>query len=214
MFNEVSGDSARKAVEHTDHFQIDATLPLPMERPISSCNTKASRRVTGLPQSCPVLCCTNCFSPLTAALPTALLNDYVLISPVMMALAHMQKPLPSLTTTLSFLTTKTSLGSLTPFNPLVFRLEFGSTGQKRSAGVLSPSQLSNLRQALSSLDGASSEVQEGTQFLGAPLGSPTFATRFLEDAALTFSKRTHRLASRLGGKQTVAMLYKLCAFRP
>jgi hypothetical protein len=111
-----------------------------------------------------------------------------------------------------FLQTFSSLGQ-----PLGIKLNRSKTkiltvtGTGTSAEVLSASQKSLLDQALSLLDGPSSESTEGTRFLGAPLGSPAFAKAFLAKSASAFAKRTRRLTTRLESKQTIAMLYKLCA---
>jgi hypothetical protein len=234
MFNEVSRDSARKALEQTNHFH--ALLPYfdLMYGAANRCYFTTPDGTTdfflqheGFPQG----------DPLATVLSCLVLHQLLL--PLNSGLAdraaqRLRAKLPgddgfgSHAATSSFiddtfvfldyqdlpwfLDTFQSLGL-----PLGIRLNrtktkiFTTTASTDSADFLFPSQLSNLQKALSSLDGASSEVRQGVRFLGGPLGSPAFAKNFLHDAALTFSQRTRRLASRLDDKQTVAMLYKLCA---
>jgi hypothetical protein len=111
-----------------------------------------------------------------------------------------------------FLQTFSSLGL-----PLGIRLNQSKTkiltitGTGTSAEILSASQKTSLDQALSMLNGPSSEITKGTRFLGAPLGSPAFAQAFLAKSASAFARRTRQLTSCLESKQTIAMLYKLCA---
>jgi hypothetical protein len=76
---------------------------------------------------------------------------------------------------------------------------------------LSTSNHQHLSDALNLLHGPSSELHNGTRFLGQPLGSHTFCRQYLILAATEFKASVSRLLSRLTDKQTVATLYKYCA---
>jgi hypothetical protein len=76
--------------------------------------------------------------------------------------------------------------------------------------TLTTPQYTSLQQALSLLNGPTSEITGGFRLLGQPLGSQAFCTAFLDSAALKFASATKRLTKRITDPQSIATLFKFC----